>query len=131
MSDLINYRIKVTTLDGRQLIGTLLSFDKHMNLVLAECEEFRITKKSLINLKKQHVELMKNNISRINESVINEDKRALGLIILRGEHVVSLSIEAPPTNNNANSALSGGPIRTNNNGVTPRKFAPPPGFKRN
>ena len=68
MSDLINFRIKIITIDNRTYLGTLLSFDKHMNLVLSDTEESRITKKSY--------------------------KRNLGLIILRGDQVVSFTIES-------------------------------------
>jgi small nuclear ribonucleoprotein B and B' len=31
----------VTILDGRMLVGTFLAFDKHLNLVISETEEFR------------------------------------------------------------------------------------------
>ena len=33
--------MRVTTRDGRQLVGGLIGFDKHLNLVLKDCEEFR------------------------------------------------------------------------------------------
>lgn len=85
MSDLINYRLKILTIDGRNFIGKLLAFDKHLNLVLSDTEELRITKKSYQELKS------KNSINPV------EDKRLLGLIILRGDQIVSLSIESGPT----------------------------------
>lgn len=83
MLGLINWRLKVTINDGRALTGQMLAFDRHMNLVLADCEEFR-----RVRPKKKPGET---------ETPPEQDiKRTLGLVILRGETVVSMSVEAPP-----------------------------------
>ena len=82
MLGLINWRLKVTLNDGRALTGQMLAFDRHMNLVLADCEEFR-----RVRPKKKPGE---------ETSPEQEMKRTLGLVILRGETVVSLSVEGPP-----------------------------------
>lgn len=85
LSDLINYRLKVSTIDNKSYIGKLLAFDKYLNLVLSDTEEIRITKKSYQDLKQNKT------------GTAVEDKRLLGLIILRGEQIVSLTIESAPT----------------------------------
>ena len=87
MLSLINYRLKVTLNDGRTMIGQMLAFDKHMNLVLAECEEFR-----RVRGKKT------KNVEKGEPAPEVEQKRTLGLVILRGETIVSVSVEGPPPN---------------------------------
>jgi len=77
MMQFVNWRMRVTISDTRTLVGTLLAFDKHLNIVLGDCEEYRTTKAKKATGEK-------------------EEKRALGLVLLRGETVVSLSAEAPP-----------------------------------
>lgn len=37
----VNYRMRVTVSDTRSIVGSFLAFDRHLNLVLADCEEFR------------------------------------------------------------------------------------------
>ena len=84
MSDLLHYRLRVSSIDGRSFTGELLAFDGHLNLVLANAEEGRFTKKAVQELKKNSAERP------------TEQKRSLGLVILRGEQIVGLSIESPP-----------------------------------
>ena len=83
MLSLINWRLKITINDGRAFIGQMLAFDRHMNLVLADCEEFRRVRP-------------KKKPGETEASPEQDLKRALGLVILRGETVVSLSVEGPP-----------------------------------
>ena len=77
----INYRIRVTLTDSRILIGTFLAFDKHMNLVMSDTEEY-------------------SRIKAKNKKNDKERKRSLGLVLIRGDNVVSLSAESPPSENN-------------------------------
>lgn len=65
LSKLLQKRVKVVLTDGRHVHGKLLSFDGLMNLVLDETQEFRRTKAG------------------------NKEQRPLGLVLLRGEMVIS------------------------------------------
>ncbi|KAI9694010.1 MAG: hypothetical protein M1822_003281 [Bathelium mastoideum] len=89
MQNLINYRMRVTLTDGRQMTGQMLAFDKHMNLVLADTEEFRRVKRKPTKAQQapgQAAPIM----------IESEEKRTLGLTIVRGTHIVSSSVDGPP-----------------------------------
>ena len=86
MQNLIDYRVRISMNDGRQLTGLLMAFDKFMNIVLGDTEEFRRTKRRSTTTTVQ------------TDMTEQEEKRTLGLVILRGEQVVSLSVEAPSEN---------------------------------
>ncbi|OTA52150.1 Sm-like ribonucleo protein [Hypoxylon sp. EC38] len=91
MAGYINYRMRVTLMDGRQMTGQMLAFDKHMNLVLADTEEFRRVKR-----KQTKPVAPGASSSAAAQTIETEEKRTLGLTILRGAHIVSLSVESAP-----------------------------------
>ncbi|PWI66258.1 hypothetical protein PCL_05223 [Purpureocillium lilacinum] len=83
----INWRMRIILNDGRQMTGQMLAFDKHMNLVLADTEEFRRVKRRQA----------KSGAPGSDAQVIeNEEKRTLGLTIVRGAQIISVSVESPP-----------------------------------
>ena len=99
-------------MDGRQMTGQMLAFDKvwifffgqrcrrtclvltplqHMNLVLSDTEEFRRVKR-----KQAKPAAPGASSSSASQTVESEEKRTLGLTIVRGAQIVSLSVESAP-----------------------------------
>ncbi|KAJ1041893.1 hypothetical protein NDA10_007572 [Ustilago hordei] len=108
MMSLINYRLRITLNDSRQIVGQLLAFDAHMNLVLADSQEYRKIKSRKAKARAAAASTAGNaavqdeddeddvGASSSAPDAIQEQKRTLGLLILRGENIVSMAIEAPP-----------------------------------
>ena len=89
MLSFINHRIRATIVDGRQIVGRFVAFDRHMNLVLADSEEFRkLPKKKKTN----NTTTKEDN----DEDAGGDVRRVLGFVLLRGEEVVSVAVEGPP-----------------------------------
>mmetsp|Transcript_4104 Transcript_4104/g.6234 ORF Transcript_4104/g.6234 Transcript_4104/m.6234 type:complete len:182 (-) Transcript_4104:318-863(-) len=108
----VEHRLRVTLQDGRVILGTFLAFDKHLNLVLSDAEEFRTTKKS------------KASSSSIIEET--QEKRLLGLVLVRGENVVSLAVEGPPPPSHTGKLMPGGPGMARGAGRGAAMNVPPP-----
>jgi len=93
MAQWLDYRVRVTISDQRMLVGTFMAFDKFMNVVLADCEEFRKIK------------------AKGRKDDEKEVKRVLGFVVLRGETIVTLMAEAPPPSGPKKPEIQAGPGR--------------------
>lgn len=93
MAQWLDYRVRVTISDQRMLVGTFMAFDKYMNVVLADCEEFRKIK------------------SKGRKDDEKEVKRTLGFVVLRGETIVCMMAEAPPPSGPKKPEIQAGPGR--------------------
>lgn len=72
LHQLINCRVCAVFNDGRTFSGQLLAFDKFLNLVLADCDEKRVVGKA---------------------DAQKAFSRSLGMLLLRGDAIVSVSAE--------------------------------------
>ncbi len=70
-----------------------MAFDRHMNMVLGDTEEYR--------------RIRNKKGTGISEE--KEEKRSLGFVILRGDCVVSMTIEGPPPPEEDEKLTPGGP----------------------
>lgn len=126
LMQLVKSRLRLTLLDGRILVGQLLAYDKHLNLVLADVEEFRTTKAT----SKKSNDSTNNVISEP-----SQQRRSLGFLVLRGKHIVSMVPEGVPDVNRARipaASQMGRAATTLRSGTVPAPGAPvmgpPPGM---
>lgn len=105
MANLINYRLRVTLLDGREMVGQMMAYDRHMNLVLSDVEEFR-------KIKKRSTKQGSSTEKAAAPMVETEERRSLGLVILRGAHIISSTVESPPPSDPATRLGTNAPSST-------------------
>ncbi|KAI9818103.1 MAG: hypothetical protein M1827_000728 [Pycnora praestabilis] len=120
MQNYINYRMRITLNDGRQMTGQMLAFDKHMNIVLADTEEFR-------RVRGKPTKGAQSAPGSLAPALVEEQKRTLGLTIVRGTHIISCSVDGPPP---ADPSTRLGTSAPGGVGTAPPTLAAGPGISR-
>ncbi len=90
MMQMVGARIRLAMHDGRILVGQLVAFDKHLNVVIADCEEFRPHRQKAAAMAVDG-----------GEEAPAAVRRTLGFVMLRGQHIVTLVAEAAPAHGDA------------------------------
>ena len=101
----VGYRMRVTIGDGRTLVGKFMAYDRHMNMVLSEAEEWRTLggargragRKRRADAGDDAAGMPPPPTGEASEA--RHVRRTLGMVILHGSEVVSLQVESgpPPT----------------------------------
>ncbi|GFT72142.1 small nuclear ribonucleoprotein-associated protein B [Nephila pilipes] len=86
---LLRCKMRIILCDNRTFIGTFAAFDKHMNVVLTDCVEYKKYK-----AKRQPAV---------------EGKKTIGTAIIRGENITSIIVdEEPPQSSSRYGGSSSG-----------------------
>ena len=109
LNNYINYRMRVTLQDGRNFIGTFKGSrqrrgNTYLTLLFSiwQAYEFNFGRLRRIQKNKTKKRLLTKSFFNFNfiffsgETQVREEKRTLGLVLLRGEHLVSMSVDGPP-----------------------------------
>jgi len=86
----VGYRMRVTIGDGRTLVGKFMAYDRHLNMVLSEAEEWRA-------LGQNRGRKRKAESAARDGAEVAQVRRPLGMVILHGSEVVSVQVESGPT----------------------------------
>uniref|UniRef100_A0A2L2Y630 Sm protein B n=1 Tax=Parasteatoda tepidariorum TaxID=114398 RepID=A0A2L2Y630_PARTP len=73
---LLNAKMRIILCDNRTFVGTFSAYDKHMNIVLTGCVEYKKYKA------KRRAPV--------------EGKKTIGTAIIRGENIMSVIVESQP-----------------------------------
>lgn len=101
LAKFLNHRVKVVIGDHRYFVGQMLGFDTHQNVVLKDCEEYRILKRRKAGEQR-------------------ETKRNIGLMILRGDSVLHIDVigQPPPSGNRLKASTASAVLQP---GITTEK----------
>lgn len=92
MQQMLRHRVRLTLNDSRCVSGQLLAFDVHLNLVLADAEETRLVKRKRSSRTRDAAKEEEED----EYAAPAQERRTLGLTVVRGEYIVSTTIEGPP-----------------------------------